>query len=33
MAEIKTFDFSYLVEVKKLLKDIFYNEHSKENFK
>jgi hypothetical protein len=33
MAEIKTFDFSYLVEVKNLLKDIFYNEHSKENFK
>lgn len=32
MAEIKTFDSSYLVEVKKLLKDIFYNEHSKENF-
>lgn len=32
MAEIKTFDFSYLVEVKNLLKDIFYNEHSKEKF-
>ena len=32
MAEIKTFDSSYLVEIKKLLKDIFYNENSKENF-
>ena len=31
MAEIKTFDSSYLVEVKKLLKDIFYNEHNKNN--
>lgn len=32
MIEIKTFEDSYLLETKKLLKDIFYSEHSNENF-
>lgn len=29
--EIKTFDNSYLQEVKSVLKDVFFNEYSKEN--
>lgn len=30
--EIKTFDNSYLQEVKNVLKDVFFNEYSKENY-
>lgn len=30
--EIKTFDISLLEQTKKLLKDVFYNEHSNEEF-
>lgn len=30
--EIKTFDNSYLQEVKSVLKDVFFNEYSKENY-